>query len=279
MAGDGAQMSGDVATLGASSRASSGGDAAALLELEESLRERTRELDERSRELEQARAELDAFSYSVSHDLRAPLRAIDGFSQALANDYAAVLDEQAQHYLDRVRAGAQRMSGLIDALLELSRIQRAPLRRTQVDLSALAGRTLAGFARAQPERQVEAVVAPGLIVHADSYLMGVLLDKLLGNAWKYTAKVAQARVEFGVETHEGERMLFVADNGAGFDMAYATRLFSPFQRLHKPADFDGVGIGLAIAQRIVARHDGHISAHGEPQRGARFSFRLGGADA
>jgi light-regulated signal transduction histidine kinase (bacteriophytochrome) len=244
-------------------------------DLEALLNERTRERDECSRELEQARAELDAFSYSVSHDLRAPLRAIDGFSQALAHDYGSLLDEQAHHYLDRVRAGAQRMSSLIDALLELSRIQRAPLRRSRVDLSGLARRILAGFGRAQPERQVESIVAPDLVAYGDSHQMSVLLEKLLDNAWKYTSKVAQARIEFGQEERDGERTLFVSDNGAGFDMAYATRLFSPFQRLHKATDFEGVGIGLSIAQRIVARHDGQISAHGEPQRGARFSFCLG----
>jgi light-regulated signal transduction histidine kinase (bacteriophytochrome) len=236
-------------------------------------------LEERTRELEQARAELDAFSYSVSHDLRAPLRAIDGFGQALAHDYAGLLDEQAHHYLDRVRAGAQRMSGLIDALLELSRIQRAPLRRTQVDLSALAQRILAGFARANPERRVEAVVAPRLSACADPYLMNVLLEKLLDNSWKFTSKLPLARIEFGQEVLDGEPTLFVSDNGAGFDMAYATRLFSPFQRLHKASDFEGVGIGLSIAQRIVARHDGQITAHGELQGGARFSFRLAGPHA
>jgi light-regulated signal transduction histidine kinase (bacteriophytochrome) len=240
------------------------------------VRELEAQLEERTRELAQARAELDAFSYSISHDLRAPLRAIDGFGQALAHDYGGLLDEQAHHYLDRVRAGAQRMSALIDALLELSRIQRAPMRRTEVDLSALAQRILAGFARAHPERRVEAVVAPQLEACADPYLMNVLLEKLLENSWKFTSKVPEARIELGQEELDGEQWLFVSDNGAGFDMAYAARLFSPFQRLHKPSDFDGVGIGLSIAQRIIARHDGQITAHGEAQRGARFSFRLKG---
>jgi light-regulated signal transduction histidine kinase (bacteriophytochrome) len=259
----------DKATLDVSAQAPVSGAEARVRELEALLEERTRELA-------QARAELDAFSYSVSHDLRAPLRAIDGFGQALAHDYGGMLDEQAHHYLDRVRAGAQRMSGLIDALLELSRIQRAPLRRTHVDLSGLAQRILAGFGRAQPDRRFEAIVAPEIVAYADPYLMNILLEKLLENSWKFTSKVPHPRIEFGQEMDDGERTLFVSDNGAGFDMAYATRLFSPFQRLHKTSDFEGVGIGLTIAQRIVARHDGQITAHGEAQRGARFSFRLGG---
>jgi signal transduction histidine kinase len=233
-----------------------------------------RELDERRRDLENALGVLEAFCYSVSHDLRAPLRAIDGFSQALAHDYGSVLDVQAHHYIDRVRAGAQRMSALIDDMLELSRIQRAPLRRSQVNLSELSARILAELARAEPDRKVSVEITPGLIANGDAHLMQVLLEKLLGNAWKFTSKKPQAAIQVGREASAPETF-FVADDGAGFDMAYAGRLFSPFQRLHKASEFDGTGIGLAVAHRILSRHAGRIRAQAEPGKGARFSFEVG----
>jgi signal transduction histidine kinase len=237
-----------------------------------------RELDARRRDLENALAELEAFSYSVSHDLRAPLRAIDGFSQALAHDYGSVLDGQAHHYIDRVRAGAQRMSALIDDMLELSRIQRAPLRRARVDLSDMARRILEDLARAEPSRKVHVEVAPGLCVDADPTLMQATLEKLLGNAWKFTSKKPEAHIQFGLEPGAAPHTFFVADDGAGFDMAYAGRLFSPFQRLHKASEFDGTGIGLAVAHRILARHGGRIRAQAAPGKGARFSFEVGAED-
>ncbi len=244
--------------------------------------ERRRDLEQlltqRTRDLDNALAELDAFSYSVSHDLRAPLRAIDGFSQALSQDYAGVLDERAQHYLERVRAGAQRMSELIDDMLELSHTQRAPLRRTQVDVSALARRTVEALRQASPGRHVEVEVSPGLTAYADSHLLGVVLEKLLDNAWKFTSKKPEAHVRVSVESSGTETALFVADDGAGFDMAYASRLFSPFQRMHKATDFAGTGIGLAIARRILSRHGGRIWAQAELGKGAKFCFTCGGAD-
>jgi signal transduction histidine kinase len=238
-----------------------------------------RELRQRSRELDEARSELDAFSYSVSHDLRAPLRAIDGFSQALSHDYAAVLDEQAQHFLGRVRAGAQRMSALIDGLLELSRTLRAPLRLVAVDLSELARREVDALRRSRPERSVDVEIASGLTAHADTHLINVVLEKLLDNAFKFSARTPSAKIRVGARVEEdGTPSFFVADNGVGFDMAYATRLFSPFQRLHKASDFEGTGVGLSIAQRIVNRHGGRLWAEAAPNQGACFRFTLGNAD-
>jgi signal transduction histidine kinase len=235
-------------------------------------------LEERTRDLQNAIGELDAFSYSVSHDLRAPLRAIDGFSQALAHDYAAVLDERAQHYLDRVCAGAQRMSALIDDMLELSRIARAPLRKSTLDVTELAHRLLAGLAKEHPDRNVKIDVAPGLLLYADPHLMGMAIEKLLDNAWKFTAKNSAARIQVGRIFEDGRGALFIADDGVGFDMDYAGRLFSPFQRLHKASEFEGTGIGLAVAQRIVSRHGGRIWAEAEVGTGAKFCVALGASD-
>lgn len=238
--------------------------------------QRTRELAERTRELASATAELEAFSYSMSHDLRAPLRVIDGFSQALSQDYDAVLDDRGRHYLERISASAQRMSALIDDMLELSRIQRAPLRKTHVDLSALARQVLEGLERESPGRAVVIDIAPGLSVHADAHLMTVMLEKLLGNAWKFTGGTPSATIQIGLAPGAGGSTLFVADNGVGFDMAHAGRLFSPFQRLHKASEFEGTGMGLAIAHRILARHGGRLWCQAEIGRGARFYFTLGG---
>jgi signal transduction histidine kinase len=238
-----------------------------------------RELRQRSRELDEARNELDAFSYSVAHDLRAPLRAIDGFSQALSHDYAAVLDEQAQHFLGRVRAGAQRMSALIDGLLELSKTLRAPLRRVSVDLSEIARRELDALQRSHPDRSVEIEVEGGLGASADTHLINVVMEKLLDNAFKFTARTPNAKLRVGGRVEDdGARSFFVADNGVGFDMAYATRLFTPFQRLHKSTDFEGTGVGLSIAHRIITRHGGKLWAEAVPNHGACFRFTLGHAD-
>jgi signal transduction histidine kinase len=245
---------------------------------ESAERERTEELecklDQRTRELEKVLAELAAFSYSVSHDLRAPLRAIDGFTQALSQDYADVLDAGARHYLDRVQAGAQRMSELIDDMLELSRIQRVPLRRSRVDVSELCSRIVNELTKKHPERKIEALIAPGLSAYADAHLMRVALEKLLENAWKFTAQRSPARVVVGREPGDAST-LSVADDGVGFDMAHASRLFSPFQRLHKVSEFDGTGIGLAVAQCIVSRHGGRIWAEAEAGKGAKFCFCVG----
>jgi signal transduction histidine kinase len=225
--------------------------------------------------LSEANKELEAFSYSVSHDLRAPLRAIDGFSKALLKDYAEQLDDQGRRYLERVRAATQRMAQLIDDLLGLSRITRAPMRRERVDLTAISGKVLAELAAREPDRAVEWSVAEGLAAEGDPRLVMVVLENLLGNAWKFTSKRPGGRVEVGQETRDGETVFFVRDNGAGFDMAYAQKLFAPFQRLHSAAEFQGTGIGLATVHRVVTRHRGRIWAEAAIDRGATFFFTLG----
>jgi light-regulated signal transduction histidine kinase (bacteriophytochrome) len=229
---------------------------------------------DRTTQLEAANRELEAFSYSVSHDLRAPLRGIDGFSQALLEDYSEQLDDHGRDYLRRVRAATQRMSGLIDDLLNLSRITRSELRREAVDLSALVRSIAEQLRQAQPERHVEFRIADGLTAQGDPRLLRIALENLLGNAWKFTAKTADAVVEFGLTRAGGDDVYFVRDNGAGFDMAYAGKLFGAFQRLHDVREFEGTGIGLATVQRIVRRHGGDVRAEGEPERGATFFFTL-----
>lgn len=231
-------------------------------------------LDQRTSELAAVSAELDAFSYSVAHDLRAPLRAIDGFSQALVQDYAGVLGKDAGDYLQHISAGAQRMSTLLDGMLELSLIQRSPLRKTTLDVSGLAQRIVARLQHTEPDRKVAFDIEPRLRVYADSHLMNVLLEKLLGNAWKFTRKKAHASIRLGLELRPEAATLFVADDGVGFDMASAGRLFSPFQRLHKPSEYEGTGMGLSIAHRIVARHAGRIWADAAPGEGAIFRWTV-----
>ena len=224
--------------------------------------------------LDAANKELEAFAYSVSHDLRTPLRSIDGFSQALLEDYASLLDEQGRDYLQRVRSASQRMGQLIDDLLDLSRTARREFRRGPVDLSTLAHLTCEGLRRSDPDRQVEFVVAPGLVASGDIGLLRIVLDNLLGNAWKFTAKRPQARIEFGTTVASGVTTYFVRDNGAGFDMAYADKLFTPFQRLHGMTEFPGTGIGLATVSRIVHRHGGRIWAEGAVDQGVTVYFIL-----
>jgi light-regulated signal transduction histidine kinase (bacteriophytochrome) len=213
----------------------------------------------------------------VSHDLRAPLRAIDGFAKALLEDYGQSLDDQAGHYLGRVRDATRRMGELIDDLLELSRIARAPLSRQRVDISALARRILGDLAERDPERNVRTCILDGVVVDADPRLLALLFENLLGNAWKFTAKSSDARVEVGELRRDDAWVLFVRDNGAGFDMAYAGRLFAPFQRLHTETEFPGTGIGLATVQRVVSRHGGRIWAEAARDKGAAFYFTLGGS--
>jgi two-component system, NtrC family, sensor kinase len=225
-------------------------------------------------ELERKNADLEAFSYSVSHDLRAPLRAIDGFSQMLLEDYAPALDAKGQDYLDRVRAAIRRMGELIDDLLELSRVGRADLVRVRLDLSALARTVVGELARKDPERQVEAVVADTPPAEADPRLMRIALENLLGNAWKFTGKAATPRIEFRAEVRGSETLYVVADNGAGFDMEYAAKLFQPVQRLHRESEFAGTGIGLAIVHRIIDRHGGSVRVEGAVGHGATFFFTL-----
>jgi light-regulated signal transduction histidine kinase (bacteriophytochrome) len=223
---------------------------------------------------ETAGHELEAFSYSVAHDLRAPLRSIDGFSQALLEDCFEKLDPQGRNYLTRVRESAQRMGQLIDDLLMLSRVAQSALSHEPVDLSALARASAARLQRAEPEREVELVVTDGLLGNGDSRLLRILFDNLLGNAWKFTGKRAKARIEFGRSGDGAPPAYFVRDNGAGFDMAYATKLFGVFQRLHSVNEFEGTGIGLATVQRIIRRHGGRVWAEGEVDRGATFYFTL-----
>jgi signal transduction histidine kinase len=226
-------------------------------------------------DLEDANRELEAFSYSVSHDLRAPLRAIDGFSKALLNEYRAQLDEKGRHYLDRVRAGAQRMSALIEDLLDLSRLNRVPLRREQVDITSIAQGIVEELRQKDPSRQVAVDIARGLTAQGDQHLITIALDNLLGNAWKFTAKRAAASISVGCDDTLEEPAFFVRDDGAGFDMAYARKLFAPFQRLHKSTEFEGTGIGLAIVSRIISRHGGQVWARAAIDEGATFFFTLG----
>jgi light-regulated signal transduction histidine kinase (bacteriophytochrome) len=228
-------------------------------------------------ELKSVNKELETFSYSVSHDLRAPLRSIDGFSQALLEDCAEQLDETGQDYLRRIRAATQQMGQLIDDLLTLSRVIRSDMHRELVDLSRLADRISMDLQQAHPERRVEFMIGRGLIDRGDSRLLQVVLENLLNNAWKFTAKKAQAKIEFGVMLSEPGMIhptYFVRDNGVGFDMAYISKLFSPFQRLHSVSEFPGNGIGLATVQRIVHRHGGQVWTEGLIEQGATFYFTL-----
>jgi light-regulated signal transduction histidine kinase (bacteriophytochrome) len=237
-------------------------------ELEERVRQRTAELASANRELE-------AFAYSVSHDLRAPLRGIDGWSLALLEDYSDKLDTQAQDYLTLVRTEVQRMSRLIDDLLKLSRLSRSELRQESIDLSAMVESIAKRVRQSAPERTAEFVIRPSLQTNGDPSLVEAALQNLMENAWKFSGKNPQARIEFGSEYKNGRMIYFVRDNGAGFDMAYAKKLFVPFQRLHKTSDFPGTGIGLATVQRIIRRHGGEIWAEGTVGAGAAFFFTLG----
>jgi PAS domain S-box-containing protein len=229
----------------------------------------------RTAELEAVNKELESFSYSVSHDLRSPLRAIDGFSQTLLEEYADKLDPDGQQYLDRVRNAAQRMGVLIDDMLKLSRVTRSEIKREMVDLSALGLQVIEELQKNEPQRQVEVTVMPGMTVIGDRSLLEIVLENLLGNAWKYTGGMDMARIEFGSEILENETVYFVQDNGIGFDMQYANKLFTPFQRLHSSGEFPGTGIGLATVARIIARHNGRIWAEATPDQGACFRFVLG----
>jgi len=244
----------------------------------------TRDLTERKRtdellrrhtaQLEAANAELDAFAYSVSHDLRAPLRSIDGFSQALLEDCASQLDAAGRDYLQRVRAATQRMAALIDDLLNLSRVTRSEMVIGNVNVSELAHELAAELASGDPERKVDVVIAPGLEARADEGLLRLVLQNLIGNAWKFTGKRTDARIEVGMVAANGERAYFVRDNGAGFDMTYAPKLFGAFQRLHRATEFPGTGVGLATVQRIIHRHGGRVWAESALDRGATFYFTL-----
>jgi len=237
-------------------------------------RELQRQLLDAKNAAETANRELESFSYSVAHDLRAPLRSIDGFGQLLLDEYAPNLGDEGRRYLQLVRESTARMGQLIDDLLQLSRVTRSELTRQPVDLSALATATLERLQASAPERRVETHVEPALIDSGDARLLAVVLENLLGNAWKYSAKSADAVIAFGVDVHDGERRYFVKDNGAGFDMAYAHKLFGAFERLHSAREFEGNGIGLATVRRIVERHGGSVCAEGQVGAGATFHFTL-----
>lgn len=248
---------------------------------EQELRELNQHLEERVQERTQAllnaNKELETFSYSVSHDLRAPLRAIDGFSQALLEDCGAALDDLGRDYLNRIRKGAGRMGELIDDMLMLSRVTRYEMQKQNIDMSKLAEVVVEQLREQFPLREVEFSVTPDMRVQADPQLLLIMLENLLGNAWKYTAFTPHARVELNRTLIEGETVYVVSDNGSGFDMRYVGKLFTPFQRLHGK-EFEGTGIGLATVQRILFRHEGRIWAEGEIDRGARFFFTLPEAD-
>jgi signal transduction histidine kinase len=242
----------------------------------------SKDLEDANRELEGTNRELEAFSYSVSHDLRAPLRTIDGFSQILQEDYERALDGEGMDYLGRVRAASKHMATLIDDLLGLSRVGRRPLRREPVDLARLASGIIEDLRVAEPEREVEFVSGENIMAWGDVSLLKVALENLLGNAWKFTAREEGARIEFGADSRPRPGFLapvyYVRDNGAGFDQAYADKLFGAFQRLHGQDEFEGTGIGLATVARIVHRHGGRVWAEGRVGGGATFYFTLAGRD-
>ncbi len=245
-----------------------------LRRAEEKIQTLNSELQQRALRLELANRELESFSYSVSHDLRAPLRTIDGFSQALVEDYGSQLNGEAKDYLERICAATRRMGRLIDDLLNLSRLTRSQIKVETVDLSALVRAIASELQAAEPSRQVQFAISDGIFADGDRRLLRVALENLIRNAWKFTAKREVATIEFGVNGHGGARAYFVRDNGAGFDMAYSSKLFGAFQRLHPASEFDGTGIGLATVQRIIHRHSGRVWAEAQVDQGATFYFTL-----
>ena len=243
---------------------------AEALRLNQELEQRVRE---RTGQLEAINKELEAFSYSVSHDLRAPLRSIRGFSEVLLERYSGQLDARGQDFLRRTAQSSQHMDKLIEDLLKLSRVGRSELHRHTINLSDMASAVIAEFRKAEPDRAIEVEITPGLAAQGDERLVRLALDNLLSNAWKFTSRAPQPRIEFG-RTEDADQAFFVRDNGAGFDMAYASRLFGVFQRLHTAAEFPGTGVGLATVQRIINRHGGRTWATGKPNEGATFYFTL-----
>jgi light-regulated signal transduction histidine kinase (bacteriophytochrome) len=242
--------------------------------MEEDVQKLNEDLKQRAAQLEAANKELEAFSYSVSHDLRAPLRSIDGFSHVVLEDYGEQLPADARAYLERVRAAAQRMAVLIDDLLNLSRVTRTALQPRFINLSKMAEEIMRGLQESQPDRKVAFSLVPDLMVEADPHLMNIVLENLLSNAWKFTSKREQATIEFGQKNQAKERTFYVRDNGVGFDMAYADKLFGVFQRLHSVSEFPGTGVGLATVQRIISIHGGRIWAESAEGTGTTFYFTL-----
>jgi len=242
-----------------------------ILRLNVALEERVRE---RTAQLESSNRELESFCYSVSHDLRAPLRHINSYSRILLDEYLPLLDEQAQHFLQRLQAASHRMGQLIDDLLELSRVSRAEMECERVDLTELSRGVIEDLREGDDDRNVEVRITEGMTAWGDRRLLLLVLQNLIGNAWKYSSKREYAVIEVDVVRRNGREVFLVRDNGVGFDMAFADKLFGAFQRLHSPAEFEGTGIGLATVQRIVHRHGGDIWAEAEPDRGATFFFTL-----
>ena len=229
---------------------------------------------DRTAQLEATNKELEAFSHSVSHDLRAPLRAIDGFSQALLEEYQEKLDDTGKSFLQRVRKATQKMGLLIDDMLKLSRITRAEMKRGAVNLSGMVRKITVSHQKDNPDRAVDVTVQEEIVAQGDPYLLKIAMENLVDNAFKFTGKKAHPRIEFGAVNKDGETCYFIRDNGAGFDMAYVNKLFGAFQRLHTSDEFPGTGIGLATVQRVIHRHGGRVWAEGEIGKGATFHFTL-----
>jgi two-component system sensor histidine kinase/response regulator len=246
-----------------------------LAESEQAARELAETRAELVRDLEHKNRELESFSYAVSHDLRAPLRRIDSFSRAVLESQGDRLDDTGQRFLSRVREASQHMSQLIDDVLHLARVTRADLRDQEVDLSSIVSLILTRLQESEPERKVEGKIRPGVVVTGDGQLLRIAMENLIENAWKFTSKEPESRIEFGMTQAGGEATYFVRDNGAGFDMTYTDRLFGPFQRLHPQGEFPGNGIGLATVQRIIHRHGGRVWAEGLVGQGATFYFTMG----
>jgi light-regulated signal transduction histidine kinase (bacteriophytochrome) len=234
------------------------------------------ELREAKVAVESANRELEAFSYSVAHDLRAPLRSLNGFGLILLEDYAEKLDEEGRRCLQHIRDSAREMAQLIEDLLKLSHVTRGEFQREQVNLTNIALTIAARLQKEQPARRVDFVIVDGLTDEGDARLLAIALENLIGNAWKYSSKRAEARIDVGVTVRNGRRAYFVRDNGAGFEMTHADKLFGVLQRLHSAAEFEGTGIGLAPVQRIIRRHGGHIWAEAKVDEGATFHFTLSG---